>query len=120
MCPGWGLGEGGSGRTTPPPLPHCLQLDPLDCRHIACTEVRAANLSGDCDFSVDLVRGGLTAQGAPRLAGHQQRCVRRRAELSLRAHSQCVGSGDPPRAYRDTVDDVWDACYRDTEPFSGN
>ena len=101
--------------TRPPP-----QLDPLDCRHIACTEVRAANLSGDCDFSVDLMRGGLTAAAPLQLAGHQQRCVRRRAELSLRAHPQCVGAGDPPRAFRDTVDDVWDACYRDTEPFSGN
>jgi len=54
---------------------------------------RAANLSGDCDFGADLMRGGFTAQGPPSLAAHQQRCVRRRAERSLRAHPQCLGDG---------------------------
>lgn len=63
------------------------------------------------------MRGGFT----PSLAAHQQRCVRRRAERSLRAHPQCLGDGgEPPRAVRETVGAVWDACYKDTEPFSSN
>jgi len=93
-------------------------LDARDCAHVACTEVRAANLSGDCDFSVEVlgrvaaralapgnVIGGLLGGPAAAaaaggggggaaagfsLAGHQQQCVRRRAQLSLSLHEQCL------------------------------
>ena len=92
---------------------HCrVQFDTGSCAHIACTEVRAANLSGDCDFSVDLLRGGLRSFT---VRGHQPKCVRRRAEVSLAAHAQCAAAGT-----RDAVDDVFDACYRDVAPFATN
>ena len=137
-------------------------LDARDCAHVACTEVRAANLSGDCDFSVELARlagralapaallgsvlGGPAAAGAASggsgggggaftLAGHQQQCVRRRAQLSLSLHEQCLSPGlgasgagassgarraaDDPAVVR-AVAGVWDACYRDTAPFATN
>ena len=149
-------------------------LDPRDCSHVACTEVRAANLSGDCDFSVEVGRfaarafspsallagalGGPAAAGAGggggsgggasfTLAGHQQQCVRRRAQLSLSLHEQCLsapatvqsgggggggGSGggggggamarraaDDPAIVR-AVANIWDACYKDTAPFATN
>jgi mitochondrial inner membrane protease ATP23 len=92
-----------------------VDLDPTNCRHIACTEVRAGNLSGDCDFTVDLMRGGLQSAD---IAGHQRRCVRRRAELSLSAHAHCAAH--PHGGVRGVVDSVFDACYQDTEPFSSN
>ena len=92
---------------------HCrVDFDVKSCSHVACTEVRAANLSGDCDFSVDLMRGGLRSFT---MRGHQPKCVRRRAEVSLAAHPQCAALGT-----RDIVDDVFDACYRDTAPFASN
>lgn len=89
------------------------RVDWSNCRHIACTEVRAANLSGDCDFSTEMGRRPMSMLGDS-WAGHQQACVRRRAEISLRAHEQCA-----PDA-RLTLESVWDDCYRDYAPFSTN
>jgi hypothetical protein len=66
-----------------------VKLEPQNCSHIACTEVRAANLSGDCDFGVELARLTPVRLAAQGLSGHQQACVRRRAELSLSMHEQC-------------------------------
>lgn len=94
---------------------HCrAKVEATNCSHIACTEVRAANLSGDCDFGVEVSRSlALIARGGG-LGGHQQRCVKRRAELSLSFHSQC--KDDEKR----TMGQVWDACYADTAPFTSN
>ena len=88
--------------------------DPSNCRHLACTEVRASNLSGDCDFGVELARGGLRDFA---VRGHQQKCVRRRAELSLSTHPHCVAAR---RGVKATVDDVWEPCYADVSPFATN
>lgn len=96
---------------------HCRAvLDPRDCRHLACTEVRAANLSGDCDFSADLARGGVFAAGFANagVRRHQQACVQRRAVTSVALHAQCA------HVARDAVNDVYDACYADTAPFPTN
>lgn len=46
------------------------KLDTTSCESVACSEVRAAALSGDCDVSEELMRGNF-----PLL----KRCVRRRA-----------------------------------------
>ena len=83
-----------------------VELDPGDCDHVACTEVRAAHLSGDCDFSTELERRnvGFKAQGAA--------CARRRALLSVQAHPHCQGA-----KAEDAVDRVFEACYKDTAPF---
>lgn len=94
---------------------HCRAvIDPADCRHLACTEVRAANLSGDCDFGIELARGALRDFS---LRGRQQQCVRRRAELSVSMHPHCVAAR---RGVKATVDDVWEPCYADVSPFSTN
>ncbi len=73
----------------------------------AALQVRAANLSGDCSFSQELLRGnyGLRAQ--------QQACVRRRAELSVAMNPACAALG----AARAAVDGCFADCYRDTAPF---
>jgi hypothetical protein len=70
-----------------------VELEPHNCNHIACTEIRAANLSGDCDFGVELSRRKLSMLTEGKLAGIQQSCVHRRAELSLAMHEACVGDG---------------------------
>jgi inner membrane protease ATP23 len=54
-----------------------------NCEMMACTEIRASNLSGECSFAMELVRGRLSL-----LDGHAD-CVKRRAELSLSAQPRC-------------------------------
>jgi len=107
------------------------KVDPNDCKHIACTEVRAANLSGDCDFGPELGRVGPGRLFLSGLAAHQQSCVRRRAQLSLSMHPKCISQsstrqgGSSPKGLDDeavvkTVASVFDACYTDWAPFSTN
>ena len=59
---------------------HCRakDLDWCNCAHHACSEIRAASLSGDCNYKMEVLRGNFG------LAGQHQKCVKRRAELSVR------------------------------------
>ena len=77
-------------------------------RHAACTEIRAATLSGECRWGREFfTRGqwGVTQQ--------LQECVRRRAALSVAARPGCR---DRKQAEM-VVNEVWDSCCRDTRPF---
>ncbi|KZO94061.1 mitochondrial inner membrane protease ATP23 [Calocera viscosa TUFC12733] len=84
-----------------------FDLDLQNCRHHACTEIRANNLSGDCKWNREVTRGffGFTKQ--------HQACVRRRALMSLAQNPACSAPGVAERA----VDDVWESCIKDTRPF---
>ncbi|KAL1367729.1 hypothetical protein HN51_021858 [Arachis hypogaea] len=77
-----------------------------NCAHQACSEIRAGHLSGDCHFMRELLRGHF------KLRGHEPECIRRRVLLSLFSNPNCVGS-----AAKDSMEDVWDICYNDTQPF---
>lgn len=70
-----------------------------DLKHHACTEIRAANLSGDCSFSQEVARGNFN------LRAQQQKCVRRRAELSVAMNPSSQGALAArltrPEAHRD-------------------
>ena len=93
-----------------------VRLEPDNCAHLACTEVRASNLSGECDFGAEAGRAPLQlALGG--LGGAQARCVRRRAELSVGAFPPCAR--EPGQAAR-VVEGVWGACYSDAAPFASN
>ncbi|KAK3113233.1 Mitochondrial inner membrane protease atp23 [Teratosphaeriaceae sp. CCFEE 6253] len=86
-----------------------FKLNPYDLRHAACMEIRASTLSGECRWTREFfTRGqwGLTQQ--------LQRCVRRRAVLSVMARPAC--GGDEEKAGR-VVDEVWEGCFGDTRPF---
>ena len=87
---------------------HCRAagLDWGDTQQHACSEVRAANLSGDCSFGQELLRGNLG------FAGQQGACVRRRAALSVAMNPSC-----PSAAAKQAVEAVFDTCMRDTAPF---
>ena len=80
-------------------------IEPTNCYHHACSEVRAARMSGECMFSEELKRGNIS----PVTAG--MTCVRRRAGLAVSGNPFCRGIGD--RA----VEKVFPACYKDYEPF---
>eukprot|EP00462_Mataza_sp_D1_P019966 CAMPEP_0175128636 /NCGR_PEP_ID=MMETSP0087-20121206/5039_1 /TAXON_ID=136419 /ORGANISM="Unknown Unknown, Strain D1" /LENGTH=220 /DNA_ID=CAMNT_0016410721 /DNA_START=147 /DNA_END=807 /DNA_ORIENTATION=- len=82
-------------------------VDFTDCRHLACSEVRAANLSGDCWLSAELRRGNFGAYA------HHQKCVKRRALMSVKYNPWCQGEGVAEHA----VNDVFRQCMKDTAPF---
>ncbi|KAI8923405.1 peptidase M76 family-domain-containing protein [Entophlyctis helioformis] len=75
--------------------------------HFACSEIRAAALSGDCRFSRELMRGNLG------FFKHFQECVRRRAVLGVKQVPTCQADG----VAEDAVRAVWDSCFNDTAPF---
>ncbi|KDN44564.1 hypothetical protein K437DRAFT_256999 [Tilletiaria anomala UBC 951] len=78
-----------------------------DLRHHACSEIRAASLSGDCNMSREWRRRnfGFTKQ--------HQICARRRAVLSVMANPVCKDRAMAEQV----VDDVWQSCFNDTRPF---
>ncbi|KAJ8245473.1 hypothetical protein GJAV_G00271120 [Gymnothorax javanicus] len=75
-------------------------------KHLACSEIRAANLSGDCSFGNEVSRFNFG------LKEHHQACVRNRAMRSIMAVRK-VSSEEAEKA----VDDVFDSCFNDHAPF---
>ena len=82
----------------------------LDLTHHACTEIRAANLSGDCSFGREFDRGRV---GPLSVAAAGERCVRRRAELSVAMNPACPNAD----AAAGAVERAWKTCYADTAPW---
>ncbi|KAJ1473661.1 peptidase M76 [Baffinella frigidus] len=67
---------------------HCrAYVDWSNCVHHACSEVRAANLSGDCSMFQEFNRGHMNFKG------QGQECVRRRATLSVSMNPSCSAPG---------------------------
>ncbi|KAJ8598163.1 hypothetical protein CTAYLR_007383 [Chrysophaeum taylorii] len=81
-------------------------VDWRDPRHLACAEVRASNLSGECEFIQEINRGKFG------IVNHNQACVRRRAALSV-----TLGHGTTQDLAARVVDSVYDRCYHDKTPF---
>jgi inner membrane protease ATP23 len=79
-----------------------------DCTHHACSEIRAALLSGDCDWKREFWRGHFA------LGAQFQKCIRRRAEISVRMNPNCS-----PLQAKEAVNRAWDICFADTAPFDG-
>ncbi|XP_037552195.1 mitochondrial inner membrane protease ATP23 homolog [Nematolebias whitei] len=75
-------------------------------RHLACSEIRAANLSGDCTFTNELSRFNFG------LKQHHQECVRDRALRSILAVRKISRE-----AAQKIVDEVFDSCFNDHAPF---
>mmetsp|Transcript_11604 Transcript_11604/g.24301 ORF Transcript_11604/g.24301 Transcript_11604/m.24301 type:complete len:175 (-) Transcript_11604:30-554(-) len=86
---------------------HCraADLDWTNCQHHACSEIRAAILSGDCAWKSEVSRGNLGIQG------QLQHCAKRRAELSVAMNPHCKGQA------KSAVEAVFDTCFKDTAPF---
>ncbi|CAN8068883.1 unnamed protein product [Agarophyton chilense] len=83
------------------------KIDWANCVHHACSEIRAAALSGDCSFGREVfLRRNFG------FAKQFQRCVKRRAELSVSLNPFCQGV-----ATKLAVQQAWDACFNDTAPF---
>lgn len=86
------------------------KMDPLrNCMQLACTEIRAENLSGECNASWEFLRGKLNTSS--NYFGHGKECAKRRAIDSVRANPNCT---DRAELY---VDAAMERCYADTFPF---
>lgn len=82
------------------------QLSPTSCLHMACTEIRASSLSGECGMLREIRRGNWSFT-----KGHQK-CVKRRAALSLKMRPSCAAEADR------WVEEAWESCFADTAPVS--
>jgi mitochondrial inner membrane protease ATP23 len=83
-------------RTNMDPVTNCVQL--------ACTEIRAENLSGECRFWKELPK-------MTKFAGHGSTCVERRAVLSVRANPRCADRAE------EYVRAALPRCSRDYYPY---
>jgi inner membrane protease ATP23 len=83
-----------------------IDMNPQSCLHMACTEIRAANLSGDCNLSLEVIRGhGLS------FTGHKQTCVKRIATTSLMMNPGCREHAER------SVELAWANCWPDLQPY---
>ena len=82
------------------------ETDFTSTSHHACTEVRAANLSGECSWWREVKRGIL------QFSAHQPRCVQRRAVISLLGNPHVKDVHEA----RAVVASVFDRCSRDLQP----
>ncbi|XP_075713128.1 mitochondrial inner membrane protease ATP23 homolog [Rhinoderma darwinii] len=87
---------------------HCrAQVDFLsNIRHLACTEIRAASLSGDCSLTNEMLQFKFG------IKQHHQTCVRDRAVRSIMAARKFS-----QETAEKAVDEVFDSCFNDREPF---
>eukprot|EP00531_Pseudo-nitzschia_arenysensis_P008229 CAMPEP_0116120352 /NCGR_PEP_ID=MMETSP0329-20121206/3130_1 /TAXON_ID=697910 /ORGANISM="Pseudo-nitzschia arenysensis, Strain B593" /LENGTH=242 /DNA_ID=CAMNT_0003614117 /DNA_START=40 /DNA_END=768 /DNA_ORIENTATION=+ len=86
------------------------KMDPLrNCMQLACTEIRAENLSGECNLKWEFMRGKVNT--ATNVFGHGKECARRRAIDSVQANPNCT---ERAALY---VDAAMERCYADTFPF---
>eukprot|EP00758_Cryptobia_borreli_P010050 Tbor_TRINITY_DN5529_c1_g6::TRINITY_DN5529_c1_g6_i1::g.12947::m.12947/K18156/ATP23, XRCC6BP1; mitochondrial inner membrane protease ATP23 len=80
-------------------------VDPSDCFHNACSEIRAARLSGDCAISKEFMGGNIDIMSSG------LRCVHKRATMAVENNPICRGFGD--RA----VEKMMPKCFSDYQPF---
>ncbi|XP_068210608.1 mitochondrial inner membrane protease ATP23 homolog [Palaemon carinicauda] len=85
---------------------HKLDFKNLD--HLACTEIRAANLT-HCSFMSAMFQGDASPF---RIAKTHQDCVRRKAAMSVMAVRRVTEA-----EALNVVDKVFDRCYNDLEPI---
>ncbi|KAI8093548.1 metalloprotease ATP23 [Halteromyces radiatus] len=86
---------------------HKFKVNWSNLRHHACSEIRAASLSGDCNWSSEIQRGFYT------FTKQHQACVKRRAILSVAQNPNCKDKAEAERA----VSSVFESCFADTRPF---
>ncbi|XP_070559298.1 mitochondrial inner membrane protease ATP23 homolog [Ptychodera flava] len=90
---------------------HCrAKVNWNDVRHLACSEIRAANLSGECSFVMEHV--GRFHRMQYGFMKHHQTCVKDRAIRSVLAAREV-----PRPVVEKAVDEVFDSCFNDHEPF---
>lgn len=82
-----------------------LKVDYNDCTHIACAEVRAVNLSNECNYMREVQRGHFG------YFKHYDECVKRTAKAILEGNAACR-----PHA-QEYLEYAWKSCGKDYSPF---
>lgn len=84
-------------------------FSPQNCRHLACSEIRAANLAGYCEGEYSLASAYLNS------SWNQKRnvdCVKAKAnEHMMTYYDHCAADSVK------YVNDVWGKCYIDKSPI---
>lgn len=83
------------------------ELNFNDAQHVACSEIRATNLSGEC-------RPVKFYQFRNRTNKYMD-CVKTRAIEAVMMNKRFTLTKD---SAKEVVDNVWDVCYYDYEPFT--
>ena len=79
----------------------------MDPAKRACSEIRAAALSGECKWTREFMRGNVGLGNIRKLF---QECIRRRSAMSL---SSYLGE----ETAKELIDKYMDICISDTSPF---
>ncbi|KAI8816720.1 peptidase M76 family-domain-containing protein [Fimicolochytrium jonesii] len=87
-------------------------IDFEDPKQHACAEIRAASLSGDCEWDREWARKRYLA--IPFRKGAFESCVRRRAALAVMYNREV---GDVGKAFQ-VVKEMYDICVQDVQPFT--
>lgn len=85
------------------------RIDASSCVHMACTEIRAWNLSGECDLWTQSF-----AYLGEDMINKKQRCVRNGALASLLDNERC----QDVYVARGAMDEAWGQCWHDHWPFT--
>lgn len=86
---------------------HCTKkFNILNAQHVACAEIRAVALSGECGFIQEMDRGYFSLKNGFR------KCVKRRVLLSMVPH------GFKDVDLETCVNGVFERCFADRAPFS--
>lgn len=96
-------------------------IDIDNCLHTACAEVRAVNLSGECNYSREIGRMNFSILNHHQVCNLKSKidyhlmflkdCVKRRAEETLKLQLNCKENSSK------YINDTFNSCYRDTNPF---
>ena len=82
-----------------------MKIKHENCLQHACTEIRAASLSGECNYWQEFQRGNRN------IAAGGKECVQRRARMSLESNPHCKDVA------MDAVLASWDFCSKQKEPL---
>ena len=84
------------------------EINPNNLLHMACSEIRAANLSGDCTFTRAWKTGLIDG-----IMDQHDKCVQKRATMSIVSMPEC----ESPEQAKQVVQDAFPICIKNLEPF---
>jgi inner membrane protease ATP23 len=84
------------------------KIDPTNSQHIACSEIRAYTLSGECDLWTKFFQYAADDWLGTKMFSRKQQCVKDGALRSMGGTSES----------KVAIDQVFDRCFRDHWPFT--
>jgi hypothetical protein len=88
-------------------------LDYTNVDHVSCTSIRALNISGECDLWAKWLDYFGEDPLGKEMYSMKQRCIRKKVEEQMLLKSAHSGE-----AIRESIDRVWERCFRDHWPFT--